>query len=635
MNLRILILTVSSLLPWTVNWASGERALTDGPPVLYRLIQGASLSVDQAVNGSGTPPGPWTLTGSFHLSHLVSPLDFDNYQVSDVRFTAATPDGATLPLFGSGSYSRGGRLQQSQNLVLDVTWQGAALSLASGSIGLDDQWPILALTLTGTQVIGTATNTYTLYLTAVPELRRWHYRLLGNATFTDDCPVCDFVTRPAPMKGSFDLVLVDQNPVRSRYHLFNLACQSALRTGESIQFVGEGSYEFGGEVAVQQTVVLGLECVTASTRQFKMFTNTTSSLGALWPLIGSDLVETNGTPSSTYELHLSAAPLNEIWFSTTQSMTPAPTPFGGLPQISPGDLISDSGSVVRRNTDLIQALAPKPPVKGVPMTSAVGLMPGSTIVFSLSQPLQSSTLGDLQAGDLVSASGKLIRLNQDFTAAFGIQPPVPDLGLDAIQFRDGGEILFSTKQDAFGEVGGPVNHGDLLSTAGHVLKSNAQLLKPFAPTAADTDFGLDAFFVWPSGEIWFSTEKSFDSQVFGAILDGDLLSDQGYIVFRNLDLVAAFAPMENSANFGLDALVIVNDFGPTPPQPTLDKVTTDLSSGDVTLSWQTSGQAVQVERTSDLALPFSPVSRIVLGTVWTDPGAGHLQPGAYYRLHQW
>ena len=88
----------------------------------------------------------------------------------------------------------------------------------------------------------------------------------------------------------------------------------------------------------------------------------------------------------------------------------------------------------------------------------------------------------------------------------------------------------------------------------------------FRPPLVVPDYGLDAVHVWPSGEIWFSTEEGFQDGALGPIAAGDLLSDQGYVVYRNLELLGPFAPIEDLADFGLDALFLVSDAVPAVAQ---------------------------------------------------------------------
>jgi hypothetical protein len=48
----------------------------------------------------------------------------------------------------------------------------------------------------------------------------------------------------------------------------------------------------------------------------------------------------------------------------------------------------------------------------------------------------------------------------------------------------------------------------------------------------------------PGGEIWFSVEEGFTDLRLGAIQQGDLLSSLGHRVFSNAELVAAFSPAD-------------------------------------------------------------------------------------------
>jgi len=66
-----------------------------------------------------------------------------------------------------------------------------------------------------------------------------------------------------------------------------------------------------------------------------------------------------------------------------------------------------------------------------------------------------------------------------------------------------------------------------------------------------------------------STEEGFNDTQLGLIREGELLSDQGYIVFRNLELTSSFAPAEDMADFGLDAIYVVTNATPPAPVPRL------------------------------------------------------------------
>src|SRR5438552_12869117 len=149
------------------------------------------------------------------------------------------------------------------------------------------------------------------------------------------------------------------------------------------------------------------------------FTNESRAVQQPFPLIQVSLKQTNGTLLQTFSLELFAAPVREIWFSTSRAFT-STNRFAPTNQISAGDLVSNRGRVVKRNIDL---------------------------------------------------AGRL-----------GIMPIVPDLGLDAVQVTRRGEILFSIPVDVFSETLGPIQHGDLLSNRGAIVRRNQDLLAAFHPS---------------------------------------------------------------------------------------------------------------------------------------------------------
>src|SRR5207247_10563369 len=79
----------------------------------------------------------------------------------------------------------------------------------------------------------------------------------------------------------------------------------------------------------------------------------------------------------------------------------------------------------------------------------IDCLSGAEIAFSLGSGIFSETLGPLQHGDLLSTRGRILRRNQDLLASFGLQPLAPDVGLDAVHVLDTGEILFSILTNVF------------------------------------------------------------------------------------------------------------------------------------------------------------------------------------------
>ncbi len=591
-----------------------------GDPVPYRLLGGSTLTVES--NGVAKPAS--VLSGAFKLTRQLSPLDWDSFSLDNIRWFSTNATTSATRITGNGTYSISTRFGNTREMNLTAKINDVAVNLQSGSIPNDSNWPIIDIVVAGTDANGV---NYSLHLVAAPELQRWHYRLLESSYFLDDCPICDRVSILQPMRGSFDLVLIQSDPLNNRYILRDIDFTATL--GDQIHtFKGEGSFEFGGEVALRQNMTLHLTVQSDDTIETKTFTNTTPAVQALWPVIEVNLDETEGTLAHIYRLHLLAAPLKEIWFSTASDFTSGNA--GNAGKISNGDILSDLGRVVEPNIDLMRPLGLNSNVTvGI---DALAVAPGGEVQFSVNNDL---TLGtEIHHGDLLSDKGNIVKRTQDLLAKFGIMPPVPDVGLDALQIMGEGEILLSISEDIFSEARGTILHkGDLLSSKGDIRKTNRELLSRFHATPIQ-DYGLDAVYVWPSGEIWFSTEQDFNDQGIGAISEGDLLSDQGYVVFRNLELVQRFKPLEKIANFGLDGLYIVTDVSASTVGPVLSSPLIARAQDMAFLRWQSPGRVVQLEKTTDLRFPFAEASPIIPGTNWIGTPL-QFNGSVFYQLRQW
>jgi len=461
----------------------------------------------------------------------------------------------------------------------------------------------------------------------------WQYRLLEGSTLVDDCLICARPTILQPMRGSFRLVLIENTPLFSRYALRDVSFLAGSPTNEAYSVVGAGTYQIGGEVAVLQDMTLQVVLsdpnnVTTN----KEFTNDVRTIDRAWPIIDVHLVQTDNNLVHYYSVHLLAAPLREIWFSTgggfTASKWQSPTN-----RVSPGDLISDSGRIVCSNSRLLGKLGLTPVVPDLGI-DAVDIGPGGKVFFSLNEAVFSETLGPIQHGDLLSDRGTIFRKNEALLAAFAPQSTGIDYGLDAVQVMTDSTIYFSTTTNVITSKG-MLFRGDVLSNEGKLIKSNQQLLARFHPPVVDHDYGLDALYIWPGGEIWFSTEEGFNDSQLGPILAGDVLSDQGYVVYHNLELVSAFAPIEDVADFGLDALYIVTDTIPPPPIPKISSVIGSSPVGDLSLNWTGSGRVFQLEKATIATGPFAPISPLMVDLNWLDSRATQSYSNGFYRLRQW
>ncbi len=461
----------------------------------------------------------------------------------------------------------------------------------------------------------------------------WHYRLIEGSTWTDDCLICGRPTLLFPLSGEFTLVLLEETPLTTRYEIQDLQFHTGTEPDTDYHLSGSGVLEVGGEVALRQVMRLDLHIEYGGSTLDRLFTNEVTTLTRQWPMIDIPLLEVEGTPIQTFGMVLHAAPLREIWFSTVNGMTSGNSD-PPLQSISSGDVLSADGRVVRTGKDLVGKLGFMPLTPGVDI-DAIDVQPGGEVWFSLGRSMFSETLGMLQEGDLLSDRGRIIKRNQELVEPFQFDVEPEDLGLDAVHVLPDGEIWFSLRGSAYSErLGVTVTAGDLLSDLGYIVHSEQELLANFVPADPKTELGLDALYVWPNGEIWFSVETNFMDAALGPVQAGDLLSNQGFVVARNLGLTLGFAPVEDLADFGLDALYLVSDLSPPAPTTALLASPRLTETGDITLEWTASSRVFRIERATEPAGPYLPVSPIVPAASWVDQrNAG--DQAAFYRVREW
>ena len=79
----------------------------------------------------------------------------------------------------------------------------------------------------------------------------WSYSLLEGSHLVDDCPPCGRPTIAQPMRGTFELRLVEENPISTRYEVervaFTAGAIAGSRGGGGGRAVGLGADRgFGG-----------------------------------------------------------------------------------------------------------------------------------------------------------------------------------------------------------------------------------------------------------------------------------------------------------------------------------------------------------------------------------------------------
>jgi hypothetical protein len=458
---------------------------------------------------------------------------------------------------------------------------------------------------------------------------RVRYTLLGPSYFTDDCLICGRPTILEPLRGTFELTLVQDTPPYTRYVIGEMALLAGVPGATPRRITGSGSYERFDEFARLQDLTLTLVVQDSPTNLPAFFTNATPAVAKPFPLIEATLVQTNGTLVHTFTLHLLAAPVSEIWFSTTQPVISTNAPVESR-SFSGGDFVSMGGRVIHRNRDLAGRLGVMPPVPDLGL-DAVDLGSGGETFFSLPVDTFSETLGAVQHGDLLSSRGVIQKRNQELLAPFG-PTSTEDAGLDGFQFVTNGELLFSVQSGVVTTNKQVLSRGDILSDQGRIYLSYQELMASFQPTT-NGEMGVKAFRVLPSGEIWFSVREGFTDKNLGLVQAGDLLSSLGYRVFRNQDLVAAFGADDPTKDYGLDALWVVTDTMPAKPPPTL--MTPTIAEGSVNLAWKGAGVVFQVERAAGPAGPWHSVSPVIPEGSWSVPVSAEDTPGGFFRIRQW
>jgi hypothetical protein len=345
------------------------------------------------------------------------------------------------------------------------------------------------------------------------------YRLIEGSEWVDDCPACGRPTLTLPLRGQFTLELIEEMPIASRYEMRDVEFHTGMGTEWDLRLSGTGVFEVGGEVALRQEMRLELHVEGLGDANSRTFTNEVTTVSRQWPMLDIALIDEAATPLQTYRLVLRAAPFREIWFSTANGMTSGNSdpPFK---RISSGDFLTGDGRVVRSNSDLLGRLGFMPPTPEIGI-DAIEVQPGGEVWFSLNESMFSETLGWLQEGDLLSERGRVVKRNQELTGAFQFAGEPSDLGLDAVHVLPDGEIWFSLRTAAFSEtLGVTIGVGDLLSERGYIVRSAKELLANFNPDQPEPDIGLDALYVWPNGEIWFSVEAGFIDSLLGWVQPG-------------------------------------------------------------------------------------------------------------------
>lgn len=138
------------------------------------------------------------------------------------------------------------------------------------------------------------------------------YSLLPGSDLTDDCLLCDRLSLPIPLAGTFDLLPLESNPLFARYQITNVTFRTIGATERTYEAKGAGTYQVGGEVALAQDLSLTLEINDGSAVTSCSFTNAQPKVERPWPEIQAGADQSNGTWLRLYRVRLVAAPLPQF-----------------------------------------------------------------------------------------------------------------------------------------------------------------------------------------------------------------------------------------------------------------------------------------------------------------------------------
>ncbi len=396
------------------------------------------------------------------------------------------------------------------------------------------------------------------------------YRLIeGSTLYYSTSP--DGPEYAIPIIGSFSLSPVLAQDTRCGYYgVASLAFESKDHNPRYTGKDGNGKYEVCSSGSVLPRQRMAVSVSIGGSRPITLdsgYVTVPADIRFPWIDVTMKTVSISADvyiPSYTFRIV--AVQVKDIAFTTTASFTPGNSKI----RVTDGDLLSAAGKVILTNGELIMNFNLWPTlVMQEPGLDAVD-MPLVSLAGSARPYVYFSTNKDILAdgnpgqGDILDNNGKIIMRNKELVALFGPMPMAPNAGLDALQVYPYVSssvkpvFLFSFAQGFFSEtLGVYISAGDLLLSTGKVFMTEAEVLRNFKPIDMSARaIGVDAVALRSNGEIWFSVSRDFADARLGKVGNGDVLSDNGRILCKNLDLLAGFAPQEKLADFGLDGLSI-------------------------------------------------------------------------------
>ena len=265
-----LALAASLLLGFVITTApAGAQIATGSVATVYRLD-------DKSTFERGCFPPclcPVLIGAPVKGTFVLTPTGFDGlfntFAVSDVSWIVPI-DGTDTVVTGSGTYRVGGEFAVEQELILDLQ-VGAADNVQhfdSGLVPAEAVFPDIKVTISVNGQVCFDT-VFDVSASPVPLEQIRPYRLLPNSTFQRGCSgACDCAVGPLePLVGTFALVPLGTTPVSREFAVVNVRWRVIEPSGV-VSVRGAGTYEVGGEFAVQQRLTALLTVGKESPLQF-------------------------------------------------------------------------------------------------------------------------------------------------------------------------------------------------------------------------------------------------------------------------------------------------------------------------------------------------------------------------------
>jgi hypothetical protein len=431
-----------------------------------------------------------------------------------------------------------------------------------------------------------------------------HYQLLYGSTLS--YKIAGKTVGSSLLTGSFELRSPDSTLTNLHYAIDQI--QFASFVTNSISGAGSFDVTTGGIASAKLDIVIS----DVSTQSIP-FTNLTFTPDRKWPMIALRLQQTNSVNDRVYTINIRAAPFHDIWISSAAAFRADALPPPNN-QISSGDLLSVTGRIVKRRAELSGNID-----NGL---DAIAFYPAGGVAFSCDGG------AGISDGNILLPDSTRIHYTDIFTNA--LATAMPDPGIDGLQFTSNTSFYFSIKRDATytgADKTISLRDADIwwtdLQTHQLVLACSREQLfayPDYQPWLADPTVGIDAFYIWPSGEVWFSLRASWTAHT--AIYSAD-----GYGVFTDTFVFDAFKP---SIDPGLDALLVMTDWVEPPPNPP----TLETPASLPTLKWSATAHAYQLEAAGNVEGPYFPASPVIIDSTWSDLSSSN-SALRFYRVRQW